>query len=66
MQNDRHQAHGDQYAAGEPEVLRRDFFNSLVAAFERGEVRAQLGRAGLGHFTVAEASDRHLLVRGRA
>lgn len=60
------QALVDQYAAGEPEVLRRDFFNSLLAAFEPGEVRAQLGRAGLGHFTVAEASDRHLLVRGRA
>jgi hypothetical protein len=55
----------DVYAAGAPEVLRRDFFNSLLAAFEPGEVRAQLEEAGLGHFSVAEVSDRHLVVRGR-
>jgi SAM-dependent methyltransferase len=54
------------YAAGAPEVLRRDFFNSLLAAFEPGEVMRQLREAGLGHFTVEEASDRHLVVRGRA
>jgi hypothetical protein len=28
-------------------------------------VRAQLRQAGLGYFTVAETSDRHLLVHGR-
>jgi ubiquinone/menaquinone biosynthesis C-methylase UbiE len=55
----------DQYAAGEPEVLRHDFYNSLLAAFEPSEVRAQLRQAGLGYFTVAETSDRHLLVHGR-
>jgi hypothetical protein len=33
----------EQYAAGEPEVLRRDFYNSLLAAFEPGEVRAPAG-----------------------
>jgi ubiquinone/menaquinone biosynthesis C-methylase UbiE len=56
----------DQYAATEPEVLRRDFYNSLLAAFEPGEVRAQLAAAGLGHFVVEPTSDRHLLARGRA
>jgi SAM-dependent methyltransferase len=55
----------DEHAAGEPEVLRRDFYNSLLAAFEPGEVRAQLEEAGLGHFSVVEVSDRHLVVRGR-
>jgi ubiquinone/menaquinone biosynthesis C-methylase UbiE len=60
------QALVDAYAATEPEVLRRDFFNSLLAAFEPGEVREQLRDAGLGHFSVEEASDRHLVVRGRA
>jgi SAM-dependent methyltransferase len=55
----------ETYAAGEPEVLRRDFYNSLLAAFEPGEVRAQLDAAGLAHFSVSEASDRHLVVRGR-
>lgn len=53
------------YAGGEPEVLRRDFYNSLLAAFEPAEVREQLEAAGLGHFSVSAASDRHLVVRGR-
>ncbi|HSQ70652.1 MAG TPA: class I SAM-dependent methyltransferase [Steroidobacteraceae bacterium] len=52
------------YAAGEPEVLRRDFHNSLLAAFEPGEVRAQLDAGGLGELEVRTVSDRHLLVVG--
>lgn len=55
-----------QYAAGEPEVLQRDFYNSLLAAFELDEVRKQLAAAGLGQLSVAAASDRHLVVRGQA
>jgi SAM-dependent methyltransferase len=54
-----------EYAADEPEILRRDFYNSLLAAFEPDEVRRQLAAAGLGHFSVAAASDRHLVVHGR-
>jgi ubiquinone/menaquinone biosynthesis C-methylase UbiE len=56
----------DQYAANEPEVLRRDFYNSLLAAFEPDEVRQQLALAGLGRLEVTAVSDRHMLVRGRA
>jgi hypothetical protein len=52
------------YASGEPEVLRRDFHNSLLAAFEPGEVRAQLAASGLGELEVRTVSDRHLLVVG--
>lgn len=59
------QALVDEHAAGEPEVLRRDFYNSLLAAFEPGEVRRQLEAEGFGHFAVEEVSDRHLVVRGR-
>ena len=55
----------EAYAGGEPEVLKRDFFNSLCAAFEPGEVRAQLESAGLGSLEVEIASERHLLVSGR-
>jgi SAM-dependent methyltransferase len=55
-----------QYAAGEPEVLKKDFYNSLLAAFEPEEVRGQLAAAGLGGLEVEEASDRHLVVWGRA
>jgi SAM-dependent methyltransferase len=53
------------YSGAEPEVLQRDFFNSLCAAFEPGEVHAQLEACGLGMFEVRAVSDRHLLVAGR-
>jgi trans-aconitate methyltransferase len=53
----------EAYAAGEPEVLRRDFFNSLCAAFTPDEVRAQLREAGLA-LEVLPVGDRHLIVRG--
>lgn len=56
----------DAYAADEPEILRRDFHHSLLAAFRPDEVRAQLREAGLEHFQVEVLSDRHLLVHGRA
>jgi SAM-dependent methyltransferase len=55
----------EAYAGEEPEVLKRDFFNSLCAAFEPGEVRAQLDSCGLGALDVRTVSDRHLLVAGR-
>ena len=55
----------DRYAAGEPEVLRRDFFNSLHAAFTPDEVRDQLSEAGLSELAVEPFGDRHLLVYGR-
>jgi trans-aconitate methyltransferase len=52
-----------QYAAGEPEVLRHDFFHSLLAAYTVDEVRAQLRAAGLD-LAVSAVSDRHLIVSG--
>ena len=54
----------DQYAAGEPEVLRRDFYHSLFAAFEPGEIEAQLAAAGLHELSVDVLTDRHLVVHG--
>lgn len=54
----------DQYAADEPEVLRTDFFNSLLAAYTADEVRTQLAACGLSHLDVREPSDRHLTVCG--
>jgi len=55
----------DTYAAGEPDVLQHDFFHSLLAAYRREEVEAQLAAFGLAHLQVIEASDRHLAVFGR-
>jgi SAM-dependent methyltransferase len=53
-----------RYASGEPEVLCRDFYNSLCAAFEPAEVEAQLAAAGLAGLSVGVISDRHLAVHG--
>ena len=55
----------ERYSGGEPEVLRRDFFQSLLAAYRPAEVEAQLAAAGLAHLVVREVDDRHLTVHGR-
>jgi SAM-dependent methyltransferase len=55
----------ERYSGDEPEVLKRDFFASLCAAFEPGEIRGQLEACGLGALEVRPCSDRHVLVTGR-
>lgn len=37
------------HAGTEPEVLKRDFFNSLLAAYRPEEITAQLAQAGFSH-----------------
>lgn len=54
----------DQHSASEPEVLQRDFYNSLLAAFTPSEVRRQLGEADLKELNVEVLGDRHLIVTG--
>lgn len=54
----------DQYASGEPEILRKDFYNSLLAAFTPDEVRAQINNAGLDSLNIDVVSDRHMLIYG--
>ena len=53
-----------KYAVNEPGVLKRDFLNSLLAAFTPEEVRQQLEEAGLSTLRVKPISDRHLIVWG--
>jgi ubiquinone/menaquinone biosynthesis C-methylase UbiE len=48
----------------EPEILQRDFFNSLCAAFEPDEVRTQLAAAGLSQLQVRTHEPFHLSVSG--
>lgn len=55
----------DTYAAGEPAVLRRDFYNSLLAAFTEDEVAAQLAELNLSRLLVDVPDDRHWVVYGR-
>ena len=53
------------YASDEPEALRRDFYNSLCAAFTVSEVSKQLSANDLTELSVEAVSDRHLLVYGQ-
>lgn len=54
----------ETYSADEPEVLKRDFFHSLCAAFTLDEVRSQLARAGLDRLRCEMVSDRHWVAWG--
>lgn len=55
----------ERYSGDEPPVLKKDFYNSLLAAYRPDEVGKQLEAAGLGYLNVETVSDRHFLVWGR-
>lgn len=55
----------ETYVSNEPEILKRDFYNSLRASFEIEEIEDQLKVAGLEHLSVKQASDRHVLIYGK-
>ena len=54
-----------EYAGTESEQLRQDFRNSLFAAFQDVEIKAQLQQAKLEHLSVEYVSARHVIVCGR-
>lgn len=53
------------YAADAPAVLRKDFFNSLLAAYQPDEIALQLRAAKLGKFKIEPVSDRHVVIWGK-
>ena len=53
-----------EYSGNEPEVLRRDFFNSLLAAYRPEEITALLARVNLSGLQVEAVGDRHVVVHG--
>lgn len=55
----------ETYASDAPEILREDFYNSLLAAYTPVEIEQQLQQAGLSQLTLELPSDRHLIVSGR-
>lgn len=55
----------ERHAADAPAFLRRDFANSLAAAFPPQEVEAQMGAAGLTCLKVKTVEDRYLEVSGQ-
>ncbi len=55
----------ETYAATATEVVKHDFFHSLLAAYRPDEVRSQLDEAGLAHFHLEVIRDRHMTVWGK-
>jgi ubiquinone/menaquinone biosynthesis C-methylase UbiE len=53
----------DAYAGDEPDVLRHDFYHSLLAAFTLEEIRDQLQTADLA-LNAEQISDRHVFIKG--
>ena len=58
------QAVVDRYASGAPDILRRDFYNSLLAAFTEDEIGAQLAQMNLTRLLIDVPDDRHWVVGG--
>ena len=54
----------ERYAAQEPEILRRDFYRSLLASFTEDEVAAQLAEMNLSRLVIDVVDDRHWVVSG--
>jgi 2-polyprenyl-3-methyl-5-hydroxy-6-metoxy-1,4-benzoquinol methylase len=54
----------EKYTGNEPQVLRSDFLNSLLAAYRPAEVRQQLALACMDFLQAEIVSDRHLIVFG--
>jgi len=54
----------DRYAANEPDILQRDFYNSLLAAFTEDEITSQLARMNLTRLLIDIPDDRHWVVGG--
>jgi len=55
----------EKYAANEPAILRRDFYNSLLASYTEDEVAAQLTEMNLSRLLIDVLDDRHWIVGGR-
>lgn len=53
-----------QYAANEPEILVRDFYHSLLAAYRVDEVQVQLQQSQLQALEMQVVSDRHFILWG--
>lgn len=58
------QAIVDRYASGAPDILRRDFYHSLLAAFTEDEIGAQLAQMNLTRLLIDVIDDRHWVVGG--
>jgi 2-polyprenyl-3-methyl-5-hydroxy-6-metoxy-1,4-benzoquinol methylase len=58
------QAIVDRYVSDAPDILRRDFYHSLLAAFTEDEIGAQLAQMNLTRLLIDVVDDRHWVVGG--
>jgi 2-polyprenyl-3-methyl-5-hydroxy-6-metoxy-1,4-benzoquinol methylase len=54
----------DHHAAEAPDILRQDFYNSLLASWTIEEVRDQYERAGLQFLRLSRPTERHWMASG--
>ncbi len=55
----------NKYCQGEPDILKRDFYNSLLASYTLDEIKIQLEKENLSHLSLEIVSDRHYIIYGR-
>ncbi len=55
----------EKYAGSESPILKKDFYNSLLSAYNIREVKNQLLECGLYYLSIEQISDRHFIVWGR-
>ncbi len=54
----------EEHAGSESELLKEEFYRSLLSAYTVEEIRKQLEEAGLGNLTVQKVTDRHVDIFG--
>lgn len=54
----------ETYAKNEAEILRVDFYNSLLAAFSIEEIKEQLQKNNITGLKVEQISNRHVIISG--
>ena len=54
----------EHYAGRESDMLKQEYYRSLLSAFTPAEIRAQLEEAGLSELEIRQSSDRHVDVSG--
>ncbi len=54
----------EELSSNDPEILKRDFYNSLCAAFTPEEIREQLSLSGLNNLKIEKIDAIHLIVWG--
>lgn len=55
----------DRHADNAPDILKKDFYNSLLASYNMQEIKQQIIKSRLDFLSVETVSDRHIIIWGR-